>query len=92
MLMMEAQRRKTILTNTQRQKTSLINMKEKNVIDGGMQKEGVIRTLTMTLKELENNSKITIHIYIKEIKKYILEVTKLKKKITFFINLLYNYN
>lgn len=89
---MEAQRRKTILTNTQRQKTSLINMKEKNVIDGGMQKEGVIRTLTMTLKELENNSKITIHIYIKEIKKYILEVTKLKKKITFFINLLYNYN
>ena len=90
--MMEAQRRKTILTNTQRQKTSLINMKEKNVIDGGMQKEGVIRTLTMTLKELENNSKITIHIYIKEIKKYILEVTKLKKKITFFINLLYNYN
>ena len=67
-------------------------MKEKNVIDGGMQKEGVIRTLTMTLKELENNSKITIHIYIKEIKKYILEVTKLKKKITFFINLLYNYN
>jgi len=90
--MMEAQRRKTILTNTQRQKTSLINMKEKNVIDGGMQKEGVIRTLTMTLKELENNSKITIHIYIKKIKKYILEVTKLKKKITFFINLLYNYN